>query len=169
MAKNTRSNWVTAEEKLPAPGIDSPPLDAKPLGDLAQARPERPITPSPVPPAPMAAPVAPAPMAPAPKPPVPPTPMTEKEVSDALETSAKSLLDAVLASEKAKVAIAKICAMGSTTPKDRAIVSKSERLVVQIEKVKGALDMLVKEVEDYRGAVPDISGAPEKAPSDWLA
>lgn len=164
MAKNTRSNWVTAEEKLPAAGIEAPPLDAKPLGDLAQSRPERPITPSPLPPAPMA---APAPMAPAAKPPVPPTPMTEKEVSDALETAAKALLDSALASEKAKVAIAKICAMGSTTPKDRAIVSKSERLVVQIEKVKSGLDMLVKEVEDYRGSVPDMPGIPEK--SDWLA
>jgi hypothetical protein len=90
--------------------------------------------------------------------------MTEKEAGDALETAAKALLDAVLNAEKAKVAMAKLASMGSTTDKDRAIVSKSERLAVQIEKVKGALDGLAKEVGDYRNEV----SAPKSA-SPWLA
>jgi hypothetical protein len=168
MTKNTRSKWmVVAEDKLPsASEIDMPPssIDAKPLSELLESRPERPIVPS-TPPMGSAPAMPPAPaLAPAPKPAVPPTPLTDKEVSDNLEQAAKALLDSALGAERAKTAVAKLSAMGSNTDKDRSVVSKSERLVVQIEKVKGALDMLAKEVGDYRNEV----SKPESS-SSWLA
>jgi hypothetical protein len=89
--------------------------------------------------------------------------MTDKEIGDALEQAAKALLDAVLGAEKAKVSVSKLSAMGSTTEKDRSVVSRAERIAAQIEKIKGALDVLAKEVGDYRNEISE-----PKSTSPWL-
>jgi len=142
------SHWYkTAEDGLvPSPTIPPAPTSApRPLSELSMDRPER-VNPT--------------------GNPEPPQPLSLKEVSDALESAAKAMLDAGLNLEKANVALSKIKAMHSQTDKDRSIVSKCDGFTQGITRMKSECEEQAKSMGDYRDELASPTGNVPKSP--WL-
>jgi len=142
------SHWYKMAEDglVPPPTVPSADLLApKPLSELAQDRPER-VNPT--------------------GDPAPPQPLSLKEVSDALESATKAMLDAGLNLEKSNVALAKIKAMHSQTDKDRAIVSKCDGFTQAIVRMKSECETQSKSMGDYREELASSTDGVPRSP--WI-
>lgn len=135
-----RTDWFSREaEPMPAPAPKQVPLSE--LSEKREALP--PAMPNPT------------------GNPEPAEKMSLKELSQLMESAAKSMLDSKLALEKAHVALSKVGAMSGPSGMDKEITGKSQAYAAKAKNIGDSIEALASDLSAYR---EDLS----KPRSSWL-